>query len=56
MFCLAQPKSIKNTFQAITLNVEQNSRTFQGLAQKFKDFSRTPPKFKDFSRLCEPSG
>ena len=36
------------------------SRTFQGLDQKFKDFSREngiqglPLKFKVFSRLCEP--
>ena len=35
-------KSIsKNTFQATTLLVEENSRNFQGQAQKFKDFSRT---------------
>ena len=30
-------KSIKNSFQATTFKVEENS-TFQGLAQKFKDF------------------
>ena len=40
IFCLRQPKSNKNTFQATTFKVEENSRTFQGLAQKFKDFSR----------------
>ena len=34
----------KNSFQATTFKVEENSRTFQGL----------PLKFKDFSRLCEP--
>ena len=40
LHCLRQPKSTKNTFQATTFNVEENSSTFQGLAQKFKDFSR----------------
>ena len=34
------PKSMKNTFQATTFKVEENSTTFLGLAQKFKDFSR----------------
>ena len=33
-------KALKNTFQATTFKVEDNSRTFQGLAQKFEDFSR----------------
>ena len=48
------PKSMKNTFQATTFKVEENSTTFLGLAQKFKDFSRKngiqglPLKFKDF--------
>ena len=51
---MATQKASKNTFQATTLKFEENSRTFQGLAQKFKDFSRTSLKFKDFSRLCEP--
>ena len=47
-------------FDASTFKVEENSRTFQGLTQKFNDFSRKngiqglPLKFKDFSRLCEP--
>ena len=54
------PKSMKNTFQATTFKVEENSTTFLGLAQKFKDFSRKngihgiqglPLKFKDFLRL-----
>ena len=36
---LDNQKAIKNTFQAPTFKVEENSRTFQGLAQKFKDFS-----------------
>ena len=40
--CLGQPKRIKkkNTFQATTSGAEENSRTFQGFSQKFKDFSR----------------
>ena len=33
-------KALKNTFQATAFKVEENSRTFQGLAQTFKDFSR----------------
>ena len=33
-------KHLKNTFQATSFEVEENSRTFEGLAQKFKDFSR----------------
>ena len=39
IFCLGQPKSIKK-FEATTFKVEENSSSFQGLAQKFKDFSR----------------
>ena len=40
--------------------IEENSRTFPGLAQKFNDFSRKNEiqglslKFKEFSRLGEP--
>ena len=30
----------KNSFHATTFKVEENSRTFQGLAQKLKDSSR----------------
>ena len=37
---LDNQKAIKKTFQAPTFKVEENSRTFQGLAGKFKDFSR----------------
>ena len=37
-------KHLKNTFQATTFKVEENSRTFQGFH----------PKFKDFSILCKP--
>ena len=57
---LDNQKTLKNTFQATTFNVEENSSPFQGLAQKFKDFSRKngiqglPLKFKDISRRCKP--
>jgi len=46
--------------QATTYKGEENSRTFQELTQKFKDFSRKNEiqvlslKFKDFSRLGKP--
>ena len=40
MTYLGQPKSNKNPFQATTFKVEENSRNFQGLAWKFKDFSQ----------------
>ena len=42
---LGQPRKRhqKNSFQATTFKVEENSRTFQGKME-----------FKDFSRLCEP--
>ena len=48
IFSLGKPKTIKNTFQATTLKAEENSRTFQGLAKKFKDFSRTSTKIQGF--------
>ena len=61
---LENQKASKNTFQATTFKLEENSRTFQRLAQNFKDFSRMSPekwnsrtfqglplKIKDFSRL-----
>ena len=35
---LGQPNSIKK-LHATRFKVEENSRTFEGLAQKFKDFS-----------------
>ena len=41
---LDNQKASKNSFQPTTFKVEENSTIFQGLAQKFKDFSR----------LCEP--
>ena len=43
---LENQKASKNSFEATTFKVEENSRTFQGLAQKFKDFSRTSPKIQ----------
>ena len=33
-------KASKNPFHATTFKVEENSRTFQGLSEEFKDFSR----------------
>ena len=44
-------KQQKNTFQATRFEVKENSRTSQGCAQKFKDFSRKNGihgLFKDF--------
>ena len=53
---LDNQKASKNSFQATTFKVEENSSSFQGLAQKFKDFSRTSPKiqglFKTVWTLC----
>ena len=46
---LDNQKSSKNTFHATKFKVEENSRTFQGIAQKFKDFSRKI-EFKVFLR------
>ena len=46
---LDNQKASKNSFQATTFKVEENSRTFQGLAQNFKAFPRKM-EFKDFSR------
>ena len=47
IYILLQPKSIRKFFPGhYTFKVEENSRTFQGLAQKFKDFSRTSPKIQ----------
>ena len=48
---LDNQKASKNSFQATTFKVEENSSSFQGLAQKFKDFSRKngiQGLFKDF--------
>ena len=48
---LDNQRASKNTFQASTFKVEKNSRNFQGLAQKFQDFSRknrVQGLFKDF--------
>ena len=39
MINLGQPKAFKNAFQATTFKIEDKSRNFYGLAQKFKDFS-----------------
>ena len=41
IYTLEQPKSIlKNSYHAILFKLEEISKTIQGLAQKFKDFSR----------------
>ena len=48
---LDNQKASKNSFQATTFKVEENSSSFKGLAQKFKDFSRKngiQGLFKDF--------
>ena len=37
---LGKQKALKNTFQATTFKVEENSRTFQGVTPEFKDLSR----------------
>ena len=34
---LENQKALKNTFQATTFKVEENSRNFQGLAQNWKN-------------------
>ena len=43
---LGNQKAEKNSLQATTFKVEENSRTFQVLAQKFKDSWRTSHKFQ----------
>ena len=48
-------KALEKSFQATAFKVEENSRTFQGLAQKFKDISRTPPKIKGLFNTVKPS-
>ena len=48
---LDNEKASKNSVQATTFKVEEDSRTFQGLAQLFRDFSRKngfQGLFKDF--------
>ena len=39
-------KKHQNSVQATTFKVKESARTFQGLAQKFKDFSRTSPNIQ----------
>ena len=53
-FVLDNQKASKKSFQATTFKVEENSRTFQGLAQKFKDVSRKngiQGLFQDFPKI-----
>ena len=48
-------KALKNTFQSTAFKVEGNSRTFQALAQTFKDFSRaSPQKSRTFQDCASP--
>ena len=42
---LENQKASKNSFEATTFKVEENSRTFKG-KMEFKDFSRTSPKIQ----------
>ena len=44
---LENQKALKNTFQATTFKVEENSRTFKGVAKNFQGVSL---KFKDSLR------
>ena len=51
---LDNQKASKNSFQSTTFKDEENSRTFQGLAQKFKDLSRKngiQGLFKNFPKI-----
>ena len=50
---LDNQKASKDSFQATTFKGEENSRTFQGLAQKFKDFSRTSPKIQGLFKTVQ---
>ena len=42
---LGKQKALKNTFQATTFKVEENSRSFRE-KMKFKDFTRSHPKIQ----------
>ena len=42
---LENQKASKDSFEATTFKVEENSRTFKG-KMEFKDFSRTSPKIQ----------
>jgi len=50
---LENQKALKNTFEATTFKVEENSQTFQGFAQKCKDFSRTSPKIEGLFKTVQ---
>ena len=55
---LGQPKSIKK-LQATRFTVEENSRTFQGLTQEFKDFpskSEIQGRFENVRTLSYNNG
>ena len=54
---LDKQKAQKTQIHTTAFKVEENSRTFQGPAQKFNDFSSKngiQGLFKDFLRLYEP--
>ena len=46
-------KKHQNSVQATTFRVKESSRTFQGLAQKFKDFSRTSPNIQGLFKTVQ---
>ena len=50
---LGNQKPSKNTFQATTFKVEENSMTFKDLHRNLRTFRGLPLKFKNFSRLWE---
>ena len=49
---LDNQKASKNSFQATTFKVEENSRTFQG-KMEFKDFPRTSPKIQGLFKTVQ---
>ena len=57
---LDNQKALKNSFQAATFKVEENSRTCTEIYGVFKEkwnsrtFQGLPLKFKGFSKLCDP--
>ena len=50
---LDNQKASKNSFQSTTFKDEENSRTFQGLAQKFKEFLRTSSKIQGLFKTVQ---
>ena len=58
-YCLGHPKSIKKHFPGHPFKAEENSRMFQGLAMKFKNFLRKyqfkTSELKNVEKLVEQS-